>query len=48
VMNLQSTELVVFRDLTTDCYKSETRLTSGTVSSIAFPDLPVDIKRLFD
>jgi Uma2 family endonuclease len=47
VMDLQKVELVVFRDLNGDIYQSETHLNSGTISSIAFPDLAVDINRLF-
>ncbi len=48
VMDLQKVELVVFRDLNGDIYQSETHLNSGTICSIAFPDIQVDIKRLFD
>lgn len=48
VMNLQAMELVVFRDLSTDGYQSEIHLNSGTISAIAFPDIQVDIQRLFD
>jgi Uma2 family endonuclease len=48
VMNLLSRELVVFRDLAEDVYQSETHLTNGTISSIAFPEIQVDIQRLFD
>jgi Uma2 family endonuclease len=48
VMDLQKVELVVFRDLSNDVYQSETHLNNGTICSIAFPDLEVDIKRLFD
>ncbi len=48
VMDLQKVELVVFCDLTADGYQLENHLNSGTISSIAFPDLPVDINRLFE
>jgi Uma2 family endonuclease len=48
VMNLPARELVVFRDLAEDAYQSETHLTNGTISSIAFPEIQVDIQRLFD
>jgi Uma2 family endonuclease len=47
VMDLQKVELVVFRDLNGDVYQSEIHLNSGTISSIAFPDLQVDVKLLF-
>jgi Uma2 family endonuclease len=48
VMNLQENKLVVFRDLNADIYQSETHLNSGTICPISFPNLEVDIKRLFD
>ena len=47
VMNLQANELVVFKNLTADGYQSETRFTSGTISPIAFPDIFIDVPRLF-
>jgi Uma2 family endonuclease len=47
VMNLQTNELVVFKNLTTDGYQSETRFTNGTISPLAFPDISIDIPRLF-
>lgn len=48
VMNLPARELVVFRDLGEDGYKSETHLNSGIICSIAFPEIQVNIQRLFD
>ena len=47
VMNLQESVLVVFRDLTASGYQSETRLNSGTISPIAFPDISIEIQSLF-
>jgi Uma2 family endonuclease len=47
VMNLQTNELVVFKNLTADGYQSETRFTNGTISPSAFPDISIDIPRLF-
>jgi Uma2 family endonuclease len=47
VMNLQTNELVVFKNLTADGYQSETRSTNGTISPSAFPDISIDISRLF-
>ncbi|MCY7334951.1 MAG: Uma2 family endonuclease [Chamaesiphon sp.] len=47
VMNLQTLELVVFRDLIDNEYRSEICLSSGTISSLAFPEIPIDISRLF-
>jgi Uma2 family endonuclease len=47
VMDLQALVLTIFRDLTTDGYQSETRLNSGTISPLAFPDLSIDVQQLF-
>jgi Uma2 family endonuclease len=47
VMNLQTLELVVFRDLGDNEYRSEVCLNSGDISPLAFPDLSIDISRLF-
>jgi Uma2 family endonuclease len=47
VMNLQELVLIVFRDLATSGYQSETRFKSGTISPLAFPDLSIDIQKLF-
>jgi Uma2 family endonuclease len=47
VMNLQTSELKVFRDLSANEYRSEISLNSGTISQLAFPDLAIDLSRLF-
>jgi Uma2 family endonuclease len=47
VMNLQTSVVVVFRDLTTSGYQSETQFNSGTISPVAFPDLSIDVLQLF-
>lgn len=47
VMNLQTLELVVFRDPIDNEYRSKICLSSGTISSLAFPEIPIDISRLF-
>lgn len=47
VMNLQTSALVVFRDLTADGYQSATCITSGAISPLAFPDISFEISRLF-
>jgi Uma2 family endonuclease len=47
VMNLQISELKVFRDLSANEYRSEISLNSGTISPLAFPDLAIDLSRLF-
>jgi Uma2 family endonuclease len=47
VMNLQTLELIVFRDLIDNEYQSEICLSSGNISSLAFPEIPIYILRLF-
>ncbi len=47
VMNLQRSVLVVFRDLTTVGYQSETIMTSGTISPLAFNDVSIELQQLF-
>jgi Uma2 family endonuclease len=47
VMNLQTLELVIFRDLIANEYRSEICLSSGNISPLAFPDLSIEIARLF-
>ena len=47
VMNLQTLKLVVFRDLHHDHYESELCLSSEMISPLAFPDLSIDVSRLF-
>jgi Uma2 family endonuclease len=46
VINLQASVLVVFRDLTTEGYRSTTSFTSGTISPLALPDLAIDVRQL--
>jgi Uma2 family endonuclease len=46
VLNLQTLELIVFRDLTNLGYQSMTSLTTGMISPLAFPDLKIDIHQL--
>ena len=47
VVNLQVPELIVFRDLTIDTYQSETRLATGNISPLSFPDIQIDVTKLF-
>jgi Uma2 family endonuclease len=47
VVNLQASELVVFRDLEIDTYRAEIILTTGNLSPLSFPDIQVDVSRLF-
>ena len=46
VVNLQTTKLIVFRDLTDGSYREELTLNNGTIQPRAFPDTTVDIQRL--
>lgn len=47
VVNLQIAELIVFRDLTIDTYQAETRLATGNISPLSFPDIQIDVTKLF-
>jgi Uma2 family endonuclease len=47
VVNLQVPELIIFRDLENDTYRSETILTTGNISSLSFPDVQIDVSKLF-
>jgi Uma2 family endonuclease len=47
VINLQASELVVFRGVGNDGYLSETKLTSGSISPLSFSDIEVEVRRLF-
>ena len=47
VMNLQTLELVVFRDPSQDRYESQLCLSGGLISPLAFPDLSIEISYLF-
>ncbi len=47
VMNLQTLEVVVFRELIDNEYRSEICLINGKISPLAFLDLSIDISRLY-
>jgi Uma2 family endonuclease len=47
VVNLQASELIIFRGIGNNGYETDTRLISGTVAPLSFPDIEVDVKRLF-
>ncbi len=47
VVNLQGSELIVFRDAGNDGYETETKLASGSISPLSFPDIEVEVRRLF-
>jgi Uma2 family endonuclease len=47
VVNLQASELIVFRDAGNDAYQTETKFNSGSISPLSFPDIEVEVRRLF-
>ncbi len=47
VVNLQSSELIIFRDVEIDNYRSELTLSTGNISPISFPDLQIEVTKLF-
>jgi Uma2 family endonuclease len=47
VVNLHAYELIVFRDLSQKIYQSETILANGNISPLSFPDLQIDVSKLF-
>jgi Uma2 family endonuclease len=55
VVNLQIPELIVFRDLAipqgggsvNDTYRSEIKLITGNISPLSFPDLQIEVGKLF-
>lgn len=47
VVNLRDRQLVVYRNPLNGDYQSEQRLTSGTITPLAFPDVMVEITALF-
>jgi Uma2 family endonuclease len=48
VINLQTSVLIVFRDLTTDGYQSATSFATGIIAPLAFPNLGIDIQWLLN
>jgi Uma2 family endonuclease len=48
VVNLESRQLVVFRQIQDGHYASEQRFSSGTISPIAFPDLAIAIPSIIN
>jgi Uma2 family endonuclease len=47
VVNLKASELIMFRGVGADGYNTENRLNSGSISPLSFPDIEVEVKRLF-
>jgi Uma2 family endonuclease len=47
VVNLQAAELVVFRGSGGAGYDSEVKFSVGTISPLAFPDIQIEVQKLF-
>jgi Uma2 family endonuclease len=47
VVNLKVRHLKVFRDPSPHGYQTELTLTEGAIAPIAFPDIQIDVKRMF-
>jgi Uma2 family endonuclease len=47
IVNLQVSELIVFRGASSDGYQTETRLTTGNISPLSFPNIEIEVRRLF-
>jgi Uma2 family endonuclease len=47
VVNLQASELIVFRGLGSEGYATETRLSNGTIAPLSFPSIQIAVERLF-
>jgi Uma2 family endonuclease len=48
VVNLQKSQLIVFRDPQNGDYRSEETLTTGTIQPVAFPEITIAIDRLIN
>ena len=47
VVNLPASELVIFRAAGDNGYATETKLISGSIAPLSFPDLEIEIRKLF-
>ena len=47
VVNLKASELIIFRDRAINTYKSELKLTTGNISPLSFPDIQIEVEKLF-
>ncbi len=47
VVNLPASELIVFRAASDDGYEIENKLTNGSIAPLSFPDLEIEVRRLF-
>ncbi|NCJ07533.1 Uma2 family endonuclease [Synechococcales cyanobacterium C] len=48
IVNLQSMELIVLRYPSQGAYQSQATLTSGTITSLAFPDVAIAVSQLLN
>jgi hypothetical protein len=46
-VNLQASELIVFRGTNSTGYETETRLVTGNISPLSFPNIEIEVRRLF-
>jgi Uma2 family endonuclease len=46
VLDLSAKQMIVFRNPQADKYIEESTIAEGTITSLAFPDVPVSVKRL--
>jgi Uma2 family endonuclease len=47
VVNLQASELIIFRGTGINGYQTETKLNSGSISPLSFSDIEIEVRRLF-
>jgi Uma2 family endonuclease len=47
IVNLQASELIVFRGATSVGYETKTRLATGNISPLSFPNIEIEVRRLF-
>lgn len=48
IINLQTTQLIVFRSPTEEGYQFQETLAQGTISLLAFPDVAIAVERLLE
>jgi Uma2 family endonuclease len=47
IVNLQASELIVFRGINNTGYETEIRLSTGNILPLSFPDISIEVRRLF-
>jgi Uma2 family endonuclease len=47
VVNLQASELIVFRGLGNEGYTTESRFSTGNIAPVSFPHIQIAVRRLF-